>query len=96
MYKLANSAVKDAALVDVALLQDVVAFKQRFYPSRWARYEDAKPGTFKLTPSTERVGELRRDYRDMAIMVFGDVPAFDEIMDALRRLENEINAGRGD
>lgn len=96
MYKLANSAVKDAALADVVLLQDVVAFKQRFYPSRWARYEDAKPGTFKLTPSTERVGELRRDYRDMAIMVFGDVPAFDEIMDALRHLEDEINAGRGD
>jgi len=93
MYKLAGSTIKDAALVDSALLQDVLAFKQRFYPSRWARYEDAKPGTFRLIPVAERITELRRDYRDMAMMIFGDVPAFDDIVDALQRLEIEINAG---
>lgn len=92
MYKLAGSSIKDAALVDSALLQDVVAFKQRFYPSRWARYEDAKPGTFKLIPAAERLTELRRDYRDMEMMLFGDVPTFDEITDTLRHLEGEINA----
>jgi hypothetical protein len=93
MYKLASSTTRDAALADQDLLRDVVAFKQRFYPSRWARYEDAQPGTFKLIPTAERVAELRRDYRDMAIMIFGDVPAFDAIVDALQRLELEINAG---
>ena len=92
MYKLAQSTTKDAALTDWALLQDVVAFKQRFYPSRWARYEDAKPGTFKLIPAAERIIELRRDYRDMEMMIFGDVPTFDEITDTLRHLEGEINA----
>lgn len=93
MYKLAGSAIKDVALADLELLEDVVTFKQRFYPSRWARYEDAKPGTFRLIPATEREGELRRDYREMAIMIFGDVPEFDDIMDTLRRMENEINRG---
>jgi hypothetical protein len=92
MYKLAGSSIKDAALVDSALLQDVVAFKQRFYPSRWARYEDAKPGTFKLIPAAERIIELQRDYRDMQMMIFGDVPMFDDITDTLRHLEGEINA----
>ncbi|MCK4341611.1 MAG: nucleotidyl transferase AbiEii/AbiGii toxin family protein [Phycisphaerae bacterium] len=91
MYKLAGSATKDASLADLALLRDVVTFKQRFYPSRWARYEDATPGTFKLVPAEARVAELRRDYRDMATMIFGDVPAFDLIMDTLGRLEDEIN-----
>lgn len=95
MYKLAGSTIKDAALADSALLQDVVAFKQRFYPSRWARYEDAKRGTFRLVPTTERLAELRRDYRKMAIMIFGDVPTFDDITDALRHLEGEINASKG-
>jgi predicted nucleotidyltransferase component of viral defense system len=95
MYKLAGSSIKDAALADSALLKDVVTFKRRFYPSRWARYEDAKPGTFKLIPAAERSAELRRDYRDMEIMIFVDVPTFDEITDALRCLESEINAGKG-
>jgi hypothetical protein len=93
MYKLAGSTTKDASLADLALLRDVVTFKRRFYPSRWARYEDAKPGTFKLVPAEARVGELRRDYRDMAIMIFGDVPEFDLIIETLRYMENEINRG---
>ena len=96
MCKLAGSAIKDAALADLELLQDVVTFKQRFYPSRWARYEDAKPGTFRLVPAAERVAELRRDYRDMAVMIFGNVPAFESLIDTLRRLEDEINATRVD
>ena len=79
---------------DLALLRDVVAFKQRFYPSRWARYEDAQPGTFKLIPAAERIAELRRDYHDMEMMIFGDVPTFDDITDTLRRLEGEINASK--
>lgn len=91
MYKLANSEVKEAALANQTLLQDVVAFKERFYPSRWARYEDAKPGTFKLIPAETRMAELSQDYRDMAVMIFGDIPAFDIITDTLRSLEGEIN-----
>jgi len=91
MCKLAGSAIKDAALADISLLQDVVNFKQRFYPSPWACYEDAKPGTFRLIPADKRATELRRDYRDMAAMIFGQSPDFDFVMDTLRRLENEIN-----
>jgi hypothetical protein len=91
MCKLANSTTKKTALANTDLLRDVVAFKQRFYPSRWARYEHAKPGTFKLVPPRERLAELRRDYRDMAVMIFGDVPTFDSMINALHRLEDEIN-----
>jgi hypothetical protein len=36
LYKRAVSRVRASALADTKLLQDVVAFKQRFYPSVWA------------------------------------------------------------
>ena len=91
MTKLADSKIKGAALANLELLQDVVTFKQRFYPSGWARYEDAKPGTFRLIPAEERVDELRRDHRDMGVMIFGQRPEFDLIMDTLGHLEDEIN-----
>ncbi|MBK9118329.1 MAG: nucleotidyl transferase AbiEii/AbiGii toxin family protein [Phycisphaerales bacterium] len=91
MHRLALSAVRSAALRDLQLLADVVEFKQRFYPSSWARYEDAKPGTLRLVPADERLAELRRDYRDMRQMLFGDVPEFDEIVVSLRELEATIN-----
>ena len=93
-YRLAGSPVKDTALSDLDLLADVVAFKSRFYRSTWARYEDAKPGTFRLIPDAARLAELVRDYRQMELMIFGDRPTFDEIITRLRGLEDEINSIR--
>lgn len=89
---MAASPVKDAALADLALLADVVAFKQRFYSRGWAQYDQAKPGTFKLLPSGYILASVEKDYAQMRNMIFGRYPDFDEIMAALQHLENEINA----
>ncbi len=91
MSRLARSAVRGTALSNLDLLKDVVAFKQRFYPCAWARYEDAKPGTFRLVPDQARLTELRRDYQDMRQMVFRAAPSFDEIVAALQELQTAIN-----
>lgn len=88
---MANSPVKDAALADLALLEDVVAFKQRFYPRGWAHYEQAKPGSFRLVPSGHVLASIEKDYVQMRNMIFGRYPGFEEIMETLRTLENEIN-----
>lgn len=91
MHRLALSPVRDKAVRDLKLLAEVVEFKQRFYPSSWARYEDAKPGTLRLVPPDDRLKELRHDYRDMRQMLFGDVPEFDQVIETLRVLEAEVN-----
>ena len=91
LYKLATSPVRTSAIADLKLLRDVVAFKQRFYPCGWAKYEDATPGSFKLIPNDVHQSELRRDYRGMAVMIHGQIPDFDQIISALMHLEKEIN-----
>ena len=90
-HRLATSPIRERALGDLALLGQVVEFKQRFYPCGWAHYEDAKPGTFRLMPGDERLQTLRRDYRDMKLMIFGETPDFETMMDTLKRLEDDIN-----
>jgi hypothetical protein len=89
---MAASPAKAAALADLALLADVVAFKQRFYSRGWAQYGQAKPGTFKLVPSVHILAAVEKDYAQMRNMIFGRYPAFDEIMATLQNLEYEINA----
>ena len=85
LYKLAVSPVRASALADLKLLQDVVAFKQRFYPSAWARYDLAVPGSLKLFPATpSHVKDLARDYEEMQVMLFGAPPEFRDIIDELR------------
>jgi len=93
LYKLAGSRVRASALADPKLLPDVVAFKQRFYPSAWARYDLAVPGSLKLIPTTpSQVEDLAQDYEEMQVMLFGAPPEFQDILDELRSLEAEINA----
>ena len=77
---MAQSEFKDIALADTKLLENVVEFKQKLYPRKWAKYEDAKAGTLKLLPPKFRYDELKKE-----------APKFDEIMDILGVLEDEIN-----
>jgi hypothetical protein len=38
------------------------------------------------------VDDLRQDYRAMSVMIFGDPPAFDAVIEAIAALETELNA----
>lgn len=89
---MAKSEVKEKALKDLELLQNVIEFKQKFYTCNWAKYEKAVPGTLKLLPPECRYMELKKDYNAMQNMIFGAIINFDEILDILKELETEINS----
>ena len=86
-----QSEVKNEALADLNLLQNVVDFKQKFYPRTWAKYEEAIPGTLKLLPPEFRLDSLEKDYKAMGNMIFDKYISFDEIIEILGNLEKEIN-----
>ncbi|MDX8413982.1 MAG: nucleotidyl transferase AbiEii/AbiGii toxin family protein [Mariprofundales bacterium] len=89
---MAKSEVRKAALADIGQLKDVVAFKMRFYSSGWAQYDTALPGSLKLMPSKHVLNALRSDYASMRNMIFGQYPAFEEVLETLKELEDEINS----
>jgi hypothetical protein len=91
LYKLAGSAIKESSLARLGLLKDVVAFKERFYYSSWARYDLARPGSFRLAPSTAQILPLTQDYKAMRQMLFREPPDFAIIQEILLTLEEEIN-----
>jgi hypothetical protein len=88
---MAGDKVKDDALADLELLTNVVDFKQKFYPRTWVKYEEARIGTLKLLPPEFRLDALRKDYQAMQNMIFDKKLSFDEIINILKNLENEIN-----
>lgn len=89
---LARAPVRQEALADLGLLHAVVEFKQRFYPSAWARYESATPGNLVLIPNAERRKEVAADYEAMQVMVFDKKISFAESIETLTNLEQEINS----
>jgi len=91
MNRMIGTDVELMALADLDLLEAVVTFKQRFYRSSWARYEDARPGSFRLLPSEGHRRALELDYQSMRSMIFGPIPPFAEVIDSLARTEQSIN-----
>lgn len=89
---MATSSVKDDALKDLELLERVVEFKKKFYPAGWANYDNAKVGTLKLIPPKYRIKELEEDYKGMGNMIFDKHLKFEEIIEILTQLEDEINS----
>lgn len=75
------------------LRERVVEWKASFFGSAWARYDLAKPGTFRLAPASARIPELRRDYHAMRDMYLSEPLTFDAIVAALEAMEQRINGG---
>ncbi|MES2675502.1 MAG: nucleotidyl transferase AbiEii/AbiGii toxin family protein [Pseudomonadota bacterium] len=90
-YQLAKHSFAKQVLLDAELLQQVVEFKQRFYPSGWANYQTAIAGSFKLIPNDHHINALRKDYTAMAEMIFGEKPDFEEMLQFFLVLEKTIN-----
>ena len=91
LYMMSQQPVKNKALLRLDLLKDVVEFKTKFYYSSWAKYDLAKIGTFRLVPPKRLIKHFEDDYAKMNVMIFGDYPAFAEILQGLQKLEDEIN-----
>lgn len=91
IYKIANSKYKDKAIKDKELLRKVTEFKMKFYPRKWAKYEDAMDSKLRLVPDKFRFLELENDYKAMSEMIYGEYPSFEEIIKILKELESEIN-----
>jgi hypothetical protein len=91
LYRLSLSPIREKALAQMNLLQDVAQFKMRFYRCPWARYEETKPGSLRLLPPEHHGPALEKDYRSMRTMLFGEVPIFEAIVTELAALEKQIN-----
>ncbi len=87
-----KKGVKDSAIIDLALCEQVVTFKKQFFPSSWGRDDFAKPGTFALMPNKSFIDRLKKDYADMEQMIFGEYPDFEELLIVIGELEKEVNS----
>lgn len=92
VHRMTKLGILDRALQNPDLLDQVAAFKAKFYPQKWAHYELAKLGTLHLAPPTYNVKPLQRDYAAMAGMIYGERPEFDELMAGIMKAERKLNS----
>ena len=81
----------EAILQDHVLCERVVQWKSRMFASKWANYEAARPGSFRLVPAESRFPALEKDYAQMKPMFLSQPPAFEEVMATLASAEHRLN-----
>lgn len=91
VYRLLQHDVGRAAAGDLALANDSVRHARLFFDHRDLDLKSAEPGAFALTPLPGMEALLRSDYVAMAGMIVGPVPAWESVVDAISRLESQIN-----
>ena len=48
------------------------------------------PGTFKLYPNENSIPNLKKDYKNMKQMIFGDSPSFEEVLSVIINLKKKL------
>ncbi len=94
VYQLLTSGTGKAALADPELGRDCVRHARMFFNSPDLSLATASPGTFALVPAEPMIADLRRDYTAMSGMIFGDVPAFDAVLESIKEFEIWLNDAR--
>jgi len=94
VHRMMGSSAGEKALGDSALATDCVRHARMFFYRREFGLETAKPGLFSLSPIDGMTSALRRDYGAMSTMIFGDVPAFEDVLASIRSAEKRLNEKR--
>ena len=92
LFRMLQSDSGKAATKDAALGADCVAHARMFFNRPDFDLASAQPPTFALCPDGAMVDDLRQDYRAMSVMIFGEPPEFDAVIEAIAALEAELNA----
>jgi hypothetical protein len=86
-----NHEPAKAARSRLDLLERVRIHKSRFFPSSWANYASAIPGSLRLVPPDHRIEALRADYAAMQQMFLNAPMPFDQVLATLREAEAVLN-----
>lgn len=82
-----------AAVQNRDLFEDVVRHKKVFFKASYANYDACLESQLQLLPEDETLDGLRADYEKMigAGMMYQAPPTFDELVESIRQLEQDIN-----
>lgn len=94
VFRLSQSPVWSYVLDSLDLLDRVVVQTRVFFKRAWAKYDEARTGKLRLSPSERIKGPLKQDYGDMRPMFFSEPPRFEQILARLPELENRINESK--
>jgi hypothetical protein len=91
LHCLLKSRIGPVAIADMELGSGCVRHARMFFDRAPFDLASAVPGTFAVAPAPGMLARLERDYDSMAGMIFGPVPAFNDVLESLKELQERLN-----
>ena len=91
LLKLYNAGVFERIKNNRELLQMVVEHRQTFFRYNTLDYVGISNNGVRVVPSKDSWTDWRGDYTRTAVMIYKDIPSFEELMSFAEQLENEFN-----
>ena len=73
-----------------SLFEEVKRFKSKYYRSAWSNVENCKLDSIIIIPNQNRLNEIEKDYESMALMIFGERPNFESLIEGLTTLQTAL------
>ncbi len=91
LLKLYNAGVFERIKNNRELLQMVVEHRQTFFRYNTLDYAGISSNGVRVVPSKDSWTDWRGDYTRTAVMIYKDIPSFEELISFAEQLENEFN-----
>jgi predicted nucleotidyltransferase component of viral defense system len=91
LLKLNKAGVFEKIKINRELLQIVVEHRQTFFRYNTLDYKGILSNGVRVVPPKESWTDWRGDYSRTSVMIYNDIPSFDELMSFAEQLENEFN-----
>jgi hypothetical protein len=91
IHSIIKKGLKIDPTIDLEILKLVVENEKNYWKKPWVNYENInKFSDIRLIPNEARIAEIKKDYKNMEEMFFGDFPKFDEMMLFLKEFEKSL------
>ena len=87
-----NSETGASAIKNPGLGADCFRHALMFFIRPDYDLQSALEGSFAIMPTAGMIDELKRDYQAMTGMIFGEIPEFSAVVNAIEKLEKKINS----
>jgi predicted nucleotidyltransferase component of viral defense system len=96
LYRLVDAGIGQKASGDLELFGRIAAHRQVYFRYTWVDYDTLCPGRLRLVPPDDQLAYWKSDYTAMKDeMFFGEVPAFDDLIQTARKFQDMFNGKAG-
>ena len=93
LFQLSKKDFTSKTLKDYSFIEEIIEHRKYYSKLKRFDYNTLKTGSINIIPNADILKELEQDYEKMRMeMIYGNPPTFVQIIQTMKKLQDEINS----